>query len=89
MSSTGENTTGPDENRIAEIAADVRASGDTVAESSGAAAERAAEIREQTAELVQRGETAALDPARRPWVPKALAGTVAGLVTWRILRRHR
>ncbi|MFC8046865.1 hypothetical protein [Nocardia sp. NPDC057353] len=80
----------PGEERIAEIAADVRASGaDHTDESVQVAAERAGEIREQAEELVQRGQTAALDPTRRPWVPKVLLGSVAGLVTWRIFRRHR
>ncbi|MEV0357933.1 hypothetical protein AB0H71_17945 [Nocardia sp. NPDC050697] len=80
----------PGEERIAEIAADVRASGaDQPGESVRVAAGRADEIRDQAEELVQRGQTAALDPTRRPWVPKVLLGTVAGLVTWRIFRRHQ
>lgn len=88
MTSTGDKGT-PGEERIAEIAADVRASADQPDESVRVAAERAGEIREQAEELVQRGQDAALDPTRRPWVPKVLLGTVAGLVTWRIFRRHR
>ncbi|WP_067655002.1 hypothetical protein [Nocardia harenae] len=88
MTSTEDDRT-PGEERIAEIAAEVRASGaEQPDESVRAAAGRAGEIREQAEELVQRGQTAALDPTRRPWVPKALLGTVAGLVTWRIFRRH-
>ncbi|MFC3966093.1 hypothetical protein [Nocardia jiangsuensis] len=88
MTSTGDKAT-PGEERIAEIAAEVRASGGGEPdESVRVAAERAGEIREQAEELVQRGQDAALDPTRRPWVPKVLLGSVAGLVTWRIFRRH-